>query len=446
MQLVYFLFLPSALLSNQLLSYAAHESTPSDTGTGIVDWKAWLNMWLVVGCFALSARWLEKSQRQYLDGIVVRDQGGAIAQSVWMLRHRDSLLLWLWCLLQPICLVASGWAQWTQRMTASPGLQSLNIVLSLTPCIFFLLLVEIIRVSRTKRHGHADSSIVSKLAHYRAEMTRMIMNTWFLPFALPIAISVIADIAARIEIVGPNHGLFGTVACTLTTSLLITILLPHVFTRLVGAEPVDATVLAIVENAWRLGSRTVPRILLWPTGCRMANAAVVGLFGFGRKLLLTDALLQRLDDRELTMVVLHELAHCVRFHAWIRMIPTLVVILLLLCSMTLLSGVWLSLSCAALFLLFIVSLIGVCWWTEFDADRVAIEMAVCTGEVSDRASLLRSRASDLCEALRKIYGVSNMQRRSWMHPSCVQRVEAIRTLSQSASRFCDSIEPQRCNG
>lgn len=437
MQLVYFLLLPSALISNQLLSFPAKGSTSDDLGMGMVDWTAWLNMWLVVGCFALSSRWLEKAQRQCLGGI-------AMGQSVWIMRHRESLLLWFWCFLQPVCLVASGWTQWVNRMSALSTSQSLSIVLLLMPSICLLLLVGIIRVSRTKRADQLCSSAVSELAYYRIELTRMVINTWFIPIVLPIAISAIMDFAASMQVFGPNQGLLGTISCTIATSLLVTVLLPHVFIRLIGAEPVDAAVLAIAEQTWRIGSRSVPRILLWPTGCRMANAAVVGLFGFGRKLLLTDALLQRLDDRELSMVVLHELAHCVRFHAWIRMIPTLVVVLFLFCSMTFLSGIWLSLSCAGLFLLFVVSLIKVCWWTEFDADRVAIEMATGSGEFSDRAILLGSPASDLCEALRKIYGTNNMRRRSWMHPSCVQRIEAIRTITRSNSRCCDGLEPLRC--
>jgi Zn-dependent protease with chaperone function len=331
-------------------------------------------------------------------------------------------------------------------MTAAPALQAVSIALSLMPCMVLLLLVELIRVSRMNRCGQTASSMFATLAYGRTEMTRTILNTWFVPIAFPIAIAGIADLAATLHVVGPNQGLFGTIACTISISAFVTLLLPHLFVKLIGAGPVDETVFTAVESTWRLGSPRVPRILLWPTGCRMANAAVVGLFGFGRKLLLTDALIQRLSERELAMVVLHELAHCTRFHAWVRMMPTLVIVLLLLGSMAFLTGFWLSATCALLFLLFVASLIAVCWWTEFDADRVAIETAVRSSGALDRETQLRRHASDLCEALRKIYGEKNMQRRSWMHPSGTQRLEAIQGFAaQSASGNCNSFEPMRSN-
>ena len=169
----------------------------------------------------------------------------------------------------------------------------------------------------------------------------------------------------------------------------------------------------------------------------MSNAAIVGMFGIGRKLLLTDALLQRLNERELSMVILHELAHCIRYHSWIRMIPSLVVIVLFFASMTFLSGIVLSMICTVLFVIFAVSLIGVCWWTEFDADRVAIEMAAKWSERFHHESQVFGQASDLCEALRKIHGERNMHRNSWMHPSCDRRLVAIGSL--------DSIDPLACD-
>jgi Zn-dependent protease with chaperone function len=245
---------------------------------------------------------------------------------------------------------------------------------------------------------------------------------------LPIAIAGLVDLGSVTHLTGPGQGLFGTVLFTLATSSIVTLLIPHVFTRLIGAGSIDQEIATIVEQSWRLGSNRVPTILHWPTGCRMANAAVVGLLSYGRKLLLTDALLQRLDDRELSMVVLHEMAHCVRWHAWIRMLPTLVAVALLLSAMTFLSGLWLSLTCFLLLCLFVVSLVSICWWTEFDADRMALEYAIRSHETADRKSGLIDHGQALCDALSKIYGSRNRKRASWMHPSCEQRIAAIDRL------------------
>ncbi len=428
MQLVYFLILPSALLSNNLLPFVADGGSSSLYETGAIDWNAWINMWLVVGCFALAARWLERAQRQWFDGCRVSNERGGWMQAVWMPGNPTCLLLWLWCLLQPILLVASGWTQWTCRMAGVPGSQAMSIALSLLPSIVFLMLVELIHVSRMHRIQDPSASWISKLAFGRVAMTRAILATWFIPLALPIAIATIVDVAAKLHLAGPNQGLFGTIAITLLTSVLVTLVMPHVFVKLIGAGPVDETVLSQVESTWRLGSPNVPRTLLWPTGCRMANAAVIGLFGIGRKLLLTDALIQKLNDRELAMVVLHEMSHCIRMHAWIRMIPTGIIVVLLLGALTQWTGIWLSAFCVLLFIAFIASLIAVCWWTEFDADRVAIQTILRHTEGADRDCVFRTHAMALCEALRKIYGEKNMGRRSWMHPSCNQRIKAIQAF------------------
>ena len=50
------------------------------------------------------------------------------------------------------------------------------------------------------------------------------------------------------------------------------------------------------------------------------------------------------------------------------------------------------------------------------------------GYGASREILTSIHVWELCEALSKIYGSRNRQRSSWMHPSCVQRIAAIRRL------------------
>ena len=424
MQFVYFLLLPSALLSNFLQSSATNVNDVGQQATQAVDWRVLLNIWMVIGCFGLSARWLEKAQRQCFDAIVTRNNCENWVASEWVFRNRDSLLIWLWCLLQPICLVASGWTRWTQHFMFAPSSQAMDIAVMLVPSALLLLLIELIRSSRR----------VSNLIYDRKEIARTIASTWLFPIAIPICIAVLVDLSYLTNIFGPDRGLFGAIVSTITISAMITVLTPHLFTRLIGAEPIDDSVALTIERTWRLGSESVPRILLWPTGCRMANAAVVGLFRFGRKLLLTDALLQKLNDQELSMVVLHELAHCVRYHAWLRMLPTLAAVALLLGAMTFFSGICLSMICVAILGFFIASLISICWWTEFDADRVAIELAIRSEDGLRRDNRVSVHVQELCDALNKIYGSKNRRQSSWMHPSCSRRIAAIRLFSDR-SRF-----------
>ncbi len=417
MQLVYFLLLPFALLSIPLQSFAIRVNDTNGQTAQVVDWRVLINMWLVIGCFGLSARWLGKAQSQYFDAIVDRNQGVRWFAPVWVICNGESLLIWLWCLLQPICLVASGWTHWTQHSITASNSQAWNIAITLAPSAVLLFLIEVIYSSRRVFH----------IVNARKEMTRRIASTWLFPLALPLCIAGLVDLGALANMSRPDEGLLRAIVSTITISVIITVFTPHLFTWLIGAGPIDENLALTIDRTWRLGSENVPRILLWPTGCRMANAAVVGLFRYGRKLLLTDALLQRLNDRELCMVVLHELAHCVRYHAWIRMLPTIVAVAMLLGAMTSLSGLWLSLSCVAILGLFLTGLISVCWWTEFDADRLAIELAIRSGDGASCDNRSRVHALELCSALRKIYGERNRAKCSWMHPSCMQRIAVIRT-------------------
>lgn len=58
----------------------------------------------------------------------------------------------------------------------------------------------------------------------------------------------------------------------------------------------------------------VAQILVWRTRGTTINAAVMGVFGPMRYVLLSDALLERLPDNELEAVVAHEVGHARRHH------------------------------------------------------------------------------------------------------------------------------------
>lgn len=58
----------------------------------------------------------------------------------------------------------------------------------------------------------------------------------------------------------------------------------------------------------------VRSVLVWRTGGTMVNGAVMGFFGSLRYVLLTDALLERLQPRQVEAVMAHELGHVRRGH------------------------------------------------------------------------------------------------------------------------------------
>lgn len=432
MQLVYFLLLPSALLSVPLYEWAsaspahqAHNLSPLSTC------MAFLNVWFVVGCFAVSSRWLEKARDTLSHASQNPKSAYTHARSIpWWLRNRHSMLVWIWCITQPVCLVAAGWTPWTVNMLGSDPDRAAQVALIVAPSALLLTLVELMGCSRLRQHRVGKESFVNHWLGSIRLTWHHATNSWLVPIALPVLVAVMADLCQLAGNGLPNFGKLGTIVGVIVSSLLTTLLFPHLFVKLIGAKPVDESVDKIAMQAWRTSNVRAPRILQWPTGCRAANAAVIGMFAYGRKLLLTDGLVQNLNERELSMVVLHELAHCMRWHSWIRVLPTALTIALLLGSMSLFHGIWLSTACLILLVLFVVSLVSICWWTEYDADQTAIRLAMrlyepMTTADSNEALVRDEHVLNLTNALRKIYGSRNFSKSSWLHPSCNHRIAAL---------------------
>jgi Zn-dependent protease with chaperone function len=413
MQLVYFLLVPSAIASAVLVT----KTSPSlDNLESFQDIGAiWLSICFIVACFAFAAHWMENARR------LIRSNSLSPLPS-W-LYHRHTILLWSWCLAQPFLLAAAGWTSYGQTMLFQAGVlesKSLPLLFQMIPCLALLVTLEMIWCFGTPQSTPSSNGTKPTWNHQLGWCIRRSLQnatcTWIVPILLPIAIASFVDTGQLVGSRLPDGGMMGSVLSVIGSSLAATIAIPHLFVWLIRARPTDDSIETIVKNVWKIGNIRTPTILQWPTGCRVANAAVVGLIGYSRKLLLTDALLQRLTDRELSMVVLHELAHCVRYHAWIRMAPTICTVAFLLLAMSLLHGAYLAAVCMILLACFLGSLVAVCWWTEYDADRVAVKLA----------SQLQAEysANDLVTALQKIYG-TRQTKSSWLHPSCNQRVSAI---------------------
>ncbi len=436
---IYFLLIPSALLSPTLRDWIG--TTPHANAT---DWElaySILAALVLFWSFAIIARWLVVANKLF-----GRAAPSPSAKHFALLKNGHVLLVWFWCLIQPVFITSSGWLECVETFSDARTLRSLNLVLMMLPSLIVLFCIELGRyvgVSRSTEVCGAPSRVRLFLKHYWVHA----IHTWLLPFVTGVLVAGVADGSMVVSYCFPSMGLKGSVAVAIFFSIVATILSPHLFVVLLRVSTIDPTIELRVQDVWRLGSNRLPKVLQWSTGCRVANAAVVGMIGYGRKLLLTDALLQILTDRELEMVVLHELAHCIRHHAWIRLLPTLGTIGLLLIAMQFASGALLSLICVVLFGVFLVGLVGVCWWTEFDADRIAVKL----GNTRDKAiygqnTILNSEgigrsADDLILALRKIYGERNLRRSSWMHPSCERRMTAIRLRAGRSTVSVVEIAP-----
>lgn len=250
--------------------------------------------------------------------------------------------------------------------------------------------------------------------------------------------------------------LAGGVTALALVLVVVPLLVPWLAKRLWRTRPLDAA-----EHAWigRLVARVGPpiEVRLWDTSMRTSNAVVIGFFPGFRTLLVTDRLLAELPADQLRLIILHELAHVRRGHLWLRIAavaPAWLAAAMLV--------QWLGddpligmLAQGTAILLTLVLLRWAAHATEFDADRIACQLAVGSAarndyHVSSRPGGRSSRRSDgarsdgaavpasaageamneamqeavrLSSALRAVTADSAQppRRSSWLHPSVEAR-------------------------
>ncbi len=154
-------------------------------------------------------------------------------------------------------------------------------------------------------------------------------------------------------------------------------------------EPSDKS--NAIHSAWtKLGLKKTA-IRSWTSQKRVCNAVVLGFFPWRRRLMLSDLLIERLSMPQMEMVLCHEAAHIQRHHFLLRACPFLGSLVSLLAFRTIYesdlgwrtwadSHEWIVASMALgklAAVLWLSSVIGK--WTEKDADRRAIELAVRHG-------------------------------------------------------------------
>lgn len=206
----------------------------------------------------------------------------------------------------------------------------------------------------------------------------------------------------------------------------------------------------------------VRELLLWRTFGGMVNAAVMGLVGPLRYILLTDALVETVHEEEVEAVMAHELAHVKRKHmVWllIAAVGTLGAVELgfigayaVLAEAGLVAAVWEAMvtsgvseqSVATGAFAAAVLAAGLCWaglfgWVsrrfERQADTFAVQHltaknAESRGEPSERAVVDAFAAMTMIGALQRVaeLNYSPTARRSWRHGSIAWRQAYLKTL------------------
>jgi Zn-dependent protease with chaperone function len=170
----------------------------------------------------------------------------------------------------------------------------------------------------------------------------------------------------------------------------------------------------IEEVARRAGLRH-RKILMWKTGHRMSNAAIVGFTPASRIVLFSDALLDRLDPRELVAVLGHEIGHARRGHAPIFVGYALLLLLgtdFLLTRWSVESESTAIAIFAGAFVVWLAIFGVLSRRFELEADLVGADLA--------------GDARPLISALEKVSGSLRRRKSSWRHFSLDRRQQFLR--------------------
>ena len=102
---------------------------------------------------------------------------------------------------------------------------------------------------------------------------------------------------------------------TLAAGLTVFVFAPLMARWVLGVVPMpDGPIHDDLLTVCRAHKVKVRRLLVWKTDGSMLNAAVMGVFGWLRYVLLTDALLETLARRQVRAVMAHEIGHIRRHH------------------------------------------------------------------------------------------------------------------------------------
>lgn len=320
----------------------------------------------------------------------------------------ERLLIWSPPLLYFIALAVFGWSASVQRWT---GIETALLVwphpVELAALAPFALYGLVSIDARARMSDSRDAEIAR---------TRRFHQRMFATGAVPLTVFVLgawalgANEVVRVQL--EEVALFGAALTALTAGAFV-LVLPAALVRLWDTQPLPAgdRRRVLEELAERAGFRC-REVLVWLTGNRMSNAAVVGLGSRTRVVMFTDALLTQLSIRELRAVFAHEIGHVHYRHA----LSFLAWALAFFLGLDLLSEhVPVSSDLVALALLgaaFLAWFAAFGWLSrrvELEADLYSLEL---TGDLPA-----------MLAALERVGGAHPRQLSGWRHFSTAKRVE-----------------------
>ena len=336
-----------------------------------------------------------------------------------------------WCLVGPVVMLLSGLFGWTVGLHEEGWSQALLIGFCFLPTLMLMGMIEFIAAQLD--HLGRNSSLRSILASWKTRV-RLGDCAGLITCLIPIlSLALVSDIARWAEILLGLNRTYSGFVLSLAIGILFVLIFPRLLTKLSGGQALDAKLKARLSY-WMdsVGVRGTSGAMISSRG-RWAGAAIVGWFPWFRQLWLGDGLIQHLNQREVDMVVLHELAHIRRYHFVWRIFP----VIWAMCAGI---AIWLVAEQLGLAELAATKAVaaavssGLLLWglgrlarrCELDADRTACDLASMHADWRHQ----QSPAEVLGLALQKLLEGTSASQRTWLHPSLEERLTSLRQWQQ----------------
>ena len=249
-------------------------------------------------------------------------------------RYRNwAELAWLGCL--PLALLATGWLSALNGFEEKGMPQALTLALAFLPSLLFVMLVEL---TATQLDAYIDDQWPTEDEYVpswgKLYVTRLRLGDFssILTCLSPVLLIAAArDVAINLGLEFDDRILTIGASCIGMGVFLIGF--PLFLSYWSGARPIaDHGLRSRIESYLRSTRVRGVKIRLLGSENRWSGAAILGWFPGARCLWLGDALLERLDERQVDMVLFHELAHVRRYHFLWRLAPVLVIALISTCA------------------------------------------------------------------------------------------------------------------